>query len=46
MILRSRERPAQGAEGISLGSGRLWAVGSPGRGATFHLSLPAARKVP
>jgi predicted ATPase/signal transduction histidine kinase len=22
--------------------GRLWAVGSPGRGATFHLSLPAA----
>ena len=21
--------------------GRLWAVGSPGRGATFHLSLPA-----
>ena len=26
--------------------GRLWAVGIPGRGATFHLSLPAARKVP
>jgi PAS domain S-box-containing protein len=26
--------------------GRLWAVDSPGRGATFHLSLPAARKVP
>jgi signal transduction histidine kinase len=23
--------------------GRLWAVGSPGRGATFHLNLPAAR---
>jgi signal transduction histidine kinase len=23
-------------------SGRLWAVGSPGRGATFHLNLPAA----
>jgi PAS domain S-box-containing protein len=23
--------------------GRLWAVGTPGRGATFHLSLPAAR---
>jgi signal transduction histidine kinase len=22
--------------------GRLWAVGSPGRGATFHLHLPAA----
>jgi signal transduction histidine kinase len=22
--------------------GRLWAVGSPGRGATFHLSLPVA----
>jgi len=22
--------------------GRLWAVGAPGRGATFHLSLPAA----
>ena len=21
--------------------GRLWAVGSPGRGATFHLNLPA-----
>ena len=26
--------------------GRLWAVGIPGRGATFHLSLPAARTVP
>jgi C4-dicarboxylate-specific signal transduction histidine kinase len=26
--------------------GRLWAVGSPGRGAIFHLSLPAARKIP
>jgi signal transduction histidine kinase len=25
--------------------GRLWAVGSAGRGATFHLSLPAARIV-
>jgi PAS domain S-box-containing protein len=24
-------------------SGRLWAVASPGRGATFHLNLPAAR---
>jgi PAS domain S-box-containing protein len=24
-------------------SGRLWAVGTPGRGATFHWSLPAAR---
>jgi signal transduction histidine kinase len=23
--------------------GRLWAVGTPGRGATFHLSLPTAR---
>jgi signal transduction histidine kinase len=22
--------------------GRLWAVGSPGHGATFHFSLPAA----
>jgi PAS domain S-box-containing protein len=27
-------------------SGRLWAVSTPGGGATFHLSLPAARKVP
>ncbi len=27
-------------------NGRLWAVGTPGRGATFHLSLPAAGKVP
>ena len=26
--------------------GRLWAVGTPGRGATFHLSLPAAQAVP
>jgi PAS domain S-box-containing protein len=26
--------------------GRLWAVGSTGRGATFHMSLPAARNVP
>jgi PAS domain S-box-containing protein len=26
--------------------GRLWAVGTPGRGATFHLSLPAAGKIP
>jgi PAS domain S-box-containing protein len=25
--------------------GRLWAIGTPGRGATFHLSLPAARMV-
>jgi PAS domain S-box-containing protein len=23
--------------------GRMWAVGTPGRGATFHLSLPAAQ---
>ena len=23
--------------------GRLWAVGNPGCGATFHLNLPAAR---
>lgn len=23
--------------------GRLWAVGTPGRGATFYLSLPASR---
>jgi len=27
-------------------SGRLWAVGTPGHGATFHLSLPAAGNVP
>src|SRR5271163_158900 len=26
--------------------GRLWAVGTTGRGATFHMSLPAARNVP
>jgi signal transduction histidine kinase len=26
--------------------GRLWAVGNPSCGATFHVSLPAARKVP
>jgi predicted ATPase/signal transduction histidine kinase len=26
--------------------GRLWAVGNPGCGATFHLSLPAAVKLP
>jgi len=25
---------------------RLWAVGTPGRGATFHLSLPAAPRSP
>jgi PAS domain S-box-containing protein len=25
-------------------SGRLWAVGTPGRGATFHISLPAAAR--
>jgi PAS domain S-box-containing protein len=27
---------------IEAHGGRLWAVGSPGRGATFHLNLPAA----
>jgi signal transduction histidine kinase len=26
--------------------GRLWGVGTPGRGATFHFSLPAAGEVP
>ncbi len=26
--------------------GRLWAVGAPGHGATFHLSVPAPRNVP
>jgi len=26
--------------------GRLWAIGTPGQGATFHLSLPAARLNP
>jgi predicted ATPase/signal transduction histidine kinase len=26
--------------------GRMWAVGTPGQGATFHLSLPVARHVP
>jgi signal transduction histidine kinase len=26
--------------------GRLWGVGTPGHGATFHLSLPIARNVP
>ena len=26
--------------------GRLWGVGAPGHGATFHLSLPIARNVP
>jgi PAS domain S-box-containing protein len=31
---------------IEAHGGRLWAVGTPGRGATFHLSLPAAQKVP
>jgi PAS domain S-box-containing protein len=31
---------------IEAHSGRLWAVGTAGRGATFHLSLPAAQKGP
>jgi PAS domain S-box-containing protein len=26
--------------------GRLWAVATPGHGATFHLSLPATRNIP
>jgi signal transduction histidine kinase len=26
--------------------GSLWAVGAPGRGATFYLSLPAGRAIP
>jgi signal transduction histidine kinase len=26
--------------------GRLWAVSNPGRGATFHLNLPATRDIP
>jgi PAS domain S-box-containing protein len=26
--------------------GRLWGVGTPGHGATFHLSLPVARGIP
>jgi PAS domain S-box-containing protein len=30
---------------IEAHSGRLWAVGSPGRGATFHVSLPAASMI-
>ena len=28
---------------IEIHGGRLWAVGNPGCGATFHLNLPAAR---
>jgi signal transduction histidine kinase len=31
---------------IEAHSGRLWAVGTPGRGATSYLNLPAAREVP
>jgi predicted ATPase/signal transduction histidine kinase len=31
---------------IEAHGGRLWAVGTPGQGATFHLSLPVARHVP
>jgi hypothetical protein len=27
-------------------NGRLWAVASPGRGATSHLSLPAVQHIP
>jgi signal transduction histidine kinase len=27
-------------------SGRLWAVGAPGRGATLHLSLPVVKPIP